>query len=91
MTALSAASELRAVTLSEAKGLRQKAEGKNRGVSSTVKLPVSKTGLGGSNPSAPAKEDARHARNCKRRRERGASQGVPRSFGAKGRRLRMKS
>ena len=28
--------------------------GKNRGVSSTVKLPVSKTGLGGSNPSAPA-------------------------------------
>jgi hypothetical protein len=25
-----------------------------RGVSSTVKLPVSKTGLGGSNPSAPA-------------------------------------
>src|SRR5581483_7846144 len=28
---------------------------KNRGVSSTVKLPVSKTGLGGSNPSAPAR------------------------------------
>ena len=27
----------------------------NRGVSSTVKLPVSKTGLGGSNPSAPAR------------------------------------
>ena len=27
---------------------------KRRGVSSTVKLPVSKTGLGGSNPSAPA-------------------------------------
>ena len=27
-----------------------------RGVSSTAKLPVSKTGLGGSNPSAPAKE-----------------------------------
>src|SRR5579872_4968644 len=26
-----------------------------RGVSSTVKLPVSKTGLGGSNPSAPAR------------------------------------
>jgi hypothetical protein len=26
----------------------------DRGVSSTVKLPVSKTGLGGSNPSAPA-------------------------------------
>src|SRR5713226_7834658 len=28
---------------------------KFRGVSSTVKLPVSKTGLGGSNPSAPAR------------------------------------
>src|SRR5437667_11562715 len=28
---------------------------RDRGVSSTVKLPVSKTGLGGSNPSAPAK------------------------------------
>ena len=27
----------------------------HRGVSSTVKLPVSKTGLGGSNPSAPAR------------------------------------
>ena len=27
----------------------------SRGVSSTVKLPVSKTGLGGSNPSAPAR------------------------------------
>src|SRR5437588_2848414 len=27
---------------------------RSRGVSSTVKLPVSKTGLGGSNPSAPA-------------------------------------
>src|SRR5438552_4013941 len=31
-----------------------KAESRSRGVSSTVKLPVSKTGLGGSNPSAPA-------------------------------------
>jgi hypothetical protein len=30
---------------------------KQRGVSSTVKLPVSKTGLGGSNPSAPARID----------------------------------
>ena len=28
---------------------------RNRGVSSTAKLPVSKTGLGGSNPSAPAR------------------------------------
>src|SRR5262252_7754934 len=28
---------------------------KHRGVSSTAKLPVSKTGLGGSNPSAPAR------------------------------------
>src|SRR3974390_1247350 len=35
-----------------ASGRQKKA---HRGVSSTVKLPVSKTGLGGSNPSAPAR------------------------------------
>jgi hypothetical protein len=40
-------------TLSEAKWIAEPL--KRRGVSSTAKLPVSKTGLGGSNPSAPAK------------------------------------
>ncbi len=68
MTALSEASEPRAVTLSEAKGLIFGGAGttvkNNRGVSSTVKLPVSKTGLGGSNPSAPASgKEARQTRD----------------------------
>src|SRR5581483_10116790 len=33
-----------------------------RGVSSTAKLPVSKTGLGGSNPSAPARDRLKRPR-----------------------------